>query len=235
VIFVTGINDFMLSTHIEAPSLLSAMRVDANLGGFSIIPAVPYLHRINGMVASKGIFHAGISSISYPAFFSSILRLRGTKVSALYAFIEREISVVRNLGFEVKNVALQNIFVDLLISLDLAWVLNGLNDLMSKRGYGIVPITMNPLIADRVLSSGIPMCTHYNYLGYLVQPSLEDFCLWMQSVQRPVWAMGVMASGVAKLDRVFCDPVISKFDSIVFGSSRPESVRTFGEKYAAYY
>jgi hypothetical protein len=90
---------------------------------------------------------------------------------------------------------------------------------------------MNPLLADRLLDPSVIVCTHYNCLGYIVQPDLAGFRAWMSTTGRRVWAMGIMSSGQAKLDDVLADPVLKHFESVVLGASKPTSIDSFTQGY----
>lgn len=227
-----GINHFMVTTHAEAPMLLQSMADDELLRKFSIIPAVPYLHRLNGLVASRGIASAFFNSLSYSRFACSLIRGNSLKSSSLYAFIAREVSAVMEFGFEVPAIALQNVFVDLMLGLGQEETLNEVAAQFRAENRRLVAITMNPLLADKRLDKDIVLCTHYNYLGYMVQPTLTDAQTWIESTKRQVWAMGVLASGRAQLNAVCSDRYLRKFDSVVLGASRPASVQSFVSGYA---
>lgn len=227
----SNVSSFMVSTHAEAPDLLRSMSVDPDLRRFAIIPAVPYLHRLNGLVASKGVPAALMQSIAYPDFVMSVLGGAKLTAAGLHAFIRKEVEPIRRLGFETPAIALQNIFVDLLIGLGAADVINEVAQRM--KSSRLIAITMNPLLADRLLDPSIVICTHYNYLGYLVQPDLGSVREWATSTKRAIWAMGVLSSGRAKLDRVCTDPVLHRFDAVVVGASRPTSIESFAATYAA--
>ena len=104
---------------------------------------------------------------------------------------------------------------------------------MAAEGRRLVAITMNPLLADRLLDPAIILCTHYNVLGYMVQPDLAGFQHWLAHTKRTVWAMGIMSSGKAKLPDVVADPSLRQFESVVLGASRPASIESFARAYAA--
>jgi hypothetical protein len=228
-----GVNHFMVSTHAEAPELLASMQADAALRRFSVIPAVPYLYRLNGLVASKGVPGAILQSMSYGTFARGLLGAATVPASALSGFIAKEVQSVEGLGFPVPFVALQNIFVDLLLGLGQADFISEVARRMAADGRRLVAITMNPLLADRLLDPSIILCTHYNILGYMVQPDLAGLQQWLAVTPRTVWAMGIMSSGKAKLPDVIADPSLGKFDSVVLGASRPASIEGFVTAYAA--
>jgi hypothetical protein len=102
---VHGIDHLMLTTHPEAPSLLKSMIADQELCRFRIIPAVPYLHRLNGIVASQGIPAALAGSISYSMLVRNIMAGTSLTAAGLAAFLEKETQQVRNLGFSIPYVA----------------------------------------------------------------------------------------------------------------------------------
>ncbi len=224
-----GVDHFMVSTHAEAPDLLSSMQADPELRRFRVIPAVPYLHRLNGLVATKGVPAAMLASMDYGSLARSLVTSRSAPAASLAAFIAREVDAVADLDFEVPAIALQNIFVDLLLGLGQARHLNRLAGELGRSGRRLVAITMNPLLADRLLDPGTILCTHYNLLGYMVQPNLDGFRRWLAETRREVWAMGVMASGKAKLAEVVADPALYRFQSLVLGASRPASIQAFVE------
>lgn len=228
-----GIDHFMVSTHAEAPDLLGAMWSQSELRPFQVIPAVPYLYRLNSLVASRGVPAAALSSMSYPAFLRGLFGSGSVPAAALSAFVAREVAEVTDIGFAVPAVALQNIFVDLLLGMGQAQYINQLADALSRNGRKLVAITMNPLLADRLLDPAIIICTHYNVLGYMVQPDLKQFQQWLSTRHRVTWAMGVMASGEAQLDAVMADPSLRQFDAVLIGSSRPASIEQFARAYAA--
>jgi hypothetical protein len=228
-----GVNSFMVSTHAEAPDLLASMRGDPNLQRFEIIPAVPYLHRLNGLVASKGVPAALIQSISYPSLLRAVIGGSSLSGAGLAAFIQKEIDPIAKLGFRMPAIALQNIFVDLMLGLGLADIINEAALRIARSGRQLIAITMNPILADRLLDPSIIICTHYNVLGYMVQPDLKQFHVWLEKEStRIVWAMGVVASGRAKLEAVVADPKLRRFGGIVVGASRPESIQGFARSYA---
>jgi len=228
-----GVDHFMVSTHAEAPELLSSMRAEADLRRFSVIPAVPYLYRLNGLVASKGVPGAVLQSMSYGTFARGLAGAASIPASALSGFIAKEVQSVEGLGFPVPFVALQNIFVDLLLGLGQADFISEVARRMAADGRRLVAITMNPLLADRLLDPSIILCTHYNILGYMVQPDLAGFQAWLATTPRTVWAMGIMSSGKAKLAEVIADPSLQRFDSVILGASRPASIEGFAAAYAA--
>ncbi len=228
-----GVSHFMVSTHAEAPDLLGSMARDDELRRFSVIPAVPYLHRLNGLVAARGMAAALGHSVSYSRMARELLAGAGLRVAGLMAFIEQEIRPVVDLGFEVRAIALQNIFVDLLLGLGLHDVINGAAERIEAGGRRLVAITMNPLLADRLLDPSVILCTHYNHLGFLVQPDLPAVQRWAATCARPVWAMGVLASGRAPLASVVADETLRRFSAVVVGASRPQSIETFAKAYAA--
>lgn len=225
------VTHFMVSTHAEAPELLASMREHADLRNFSIIPAVPYLYRLNGLVAAKGVPAAIMQSMSYPAFLRGVLASGSVPASALAAFVRKEVEAVAGLGFAVPYVAMQNIFVDLLLGMGQARYISEVGRRMAAEGRQLVAITMNPLLADRLLDPSIILCTHYNCLGYMVQPDLAGFQQWISGTGRRVWAMGVMSSGQAPLDAVLADPTLGRFESVVLGASRPASIQSFAQGY----
>lgn len=224
-----GVDHFMVSTHAEAPDLLASMQADPELRRFRIIPAVPYLHRLNGVVATRGVPAAMLASMDYGRAARSLLATGSVPVAALSGFVAREVEEVASLGFEVPAIALQNIFVDLLLGLGQAGHISRLAEDLDRSGRRLVAITMNPILADRLLAPGIVLCTHYNVLGYMVQPDLEGFRQWIGLTKREVWAMGIMASGRAKLAEVVADPTFGRFESLLIGASRPASVAAFVE------
>ncbi len=228
-----GVDHLMLTTHPEAPSLLTSMSVDPQLSRFKIVPAVPYLHRLNGIVASKGIPAALARSISYKTLARDLLGGATLTAAGLVAFLEKESLQVRQLGFHTPYLALQNIFVDLLIGLGQADIINEVGERFARSGLRLVAITMNPLIADKFLDQSVVLCTHYNYLGYMVQPDLAAFQSWLAESVRQIWAMGIMSSGRAKPANVFGDPNLKNFSSVVVGASRPESIASTVRNYAA--
>jgi hypothetical protein len=229
----SGISTFMVSTHAEAPSLIASMREDAVLRNFEIIPAVPYLHRVNHLVGSKGIVAASASLISYTALVQNLLGGASLTAAGLSAFIDKEIEPIAGQGFAIPAIALQNIFVDMLLGLGLANVISEAALRQQRAGRRLIAITMNPIIADRLLDPSITLCTHYNYLGYMVQPDLKSVQSWLATTQRDVLAMGVLSSGRGQLTEVMADPVLSRFSSVVVGASRPTSIRSFAAAYAA--
>jgi hypothetical protein len=224
-----GVDHFMVSTHAEAPDLLASMQADPELRTFRIIPAVPYLHRLNGVVATKGVPAAMLASMDYARAARSLLATGSAPAAALAGFVAREVEEVASLGFAVPAIALQNIFVDLLLGLGQAAHLNRLADDLARAGRRLIAITMNPILADRLLAPAIILCTHYNVLGYMVQPDLASFRRWLGETRREVWAMGVMASGKAKLADVVADPALDRFGSLLIGASRPASIQAFVE------
>lgn len=221
------VDHFMVSTHAEAPDLLASMQADPELRAFRIIPAVPYLHRLNGMVATRGVPAAMLASMDYPRAARSLFATGSVPAAALAGFVAREVEEVASLGFEVPAIALQNIFVDLLLGLGQATHVNRLAHDLARTGRRLVAITMNPVLADRLLDPAIVLCTHYNVLGYMVQPDLDGFRAWLEGTQRETWAMGVMASGRAKLAEVVADPSLHRFHSLLIGASRPASIAAF--------
>lgn len=226
-----GIDRFMVTTHPEAPSLLRSMMADEELRQFSIVPAVPYLHRLNGLVATRGISAAFLQSLAYRRLFRTVLRGGSLRGSSLYAFVVREIMAVEEFGFQIPAIALQNIFVDLLLGLGLGDLINELAVHAESDDRQIIAISMNPILADKVLDARITVCTHYNYLGYMVQPTLRHVQEWIGSTERKVWAMGVLASGRAELSVACRDPYLRKFGAIVLGASRPASIKSFVASY----
>jgi hypothetical protein len=228
-----GVDHFMVSTHAEAPELLASMRQDPDLRCFSIIPAVPYLYRLNGLVAAKGVPAAVLQSMSYPTFFKGALTSGSIPASALAGFISKEVDEIAGMGFDVPAIALQNIFVDLLLGLGQADFISEVGRRMAAEGRRLVAITMNPILADRLLAPEIILCTHYNVLGYMVQPDLKTVRDWLDTTSRKVWAMGVMSSGKAKLADVVSDRSLHRFESVVLGASRPASIEAFVDGYAA--
>lgn len=227
-----GVDHFMVSTHAEAPELLASMQAHEDLRQFSVIPAVPYLYRLNGLVAARGVPAAALQSMSYPAFLRGVLASGSVPASALAAFVEKEVEVVASQGFKVPYVAMQNIFVDLLLGMGQARYISEVGQRMAAKGRQLVAITMNPGLADRLLDPSIVLCTHYNCLGYMVQPDLDGFRQWLSGTERRVWAMGIMSSGQAKLDEVMEEPTLGQFESVVLGASRPASIQSFAERYA---
>jgi hypothetical protein len=227
-----GVSDFMVSTHAEAPDLLASMSRDGELRRFGVIPAVPYLHRLNGLVASRGMVSTLARSVSYPRLARELLVGGRLRTAGLLAFIDREIRPIVRLGFDVPAIALQNIFVDLLLGLGLADVINGAATRIRADGRQLIAITMNPLLADRVLDPSVVVCTHYNHLGFLVQPDLVSVQEWVVACERPVWAMGVLASGRAQLTSVMADKTLREFSAVVVGASRPASIEAFAKAYA---
>lgn len=228
-----GVDHFMVSTHAEAPDLLASMREIPELRDFAIIPAVPYLHRLNGVVAAKGVPTAVLQSMSYLTFFKEAVLSGSLPAAALAGFIAREVDQISSIGFQVPAIALQNIFVDLLLGLGQADFLSEVGRRMQANGRQLIAISMNPILADRLLDPSIVICTHYNVLGYFVQPNLQDFRSWLAGTSRKMWAMGVMSSGKAKLADVLADPCLHRFDGVVIGASRPASIQAFAEGYAA--
>lgn len=228
-----GVDHFMVSMHAEAPELLASMRGDPELRHFSVIPAVPYLYRLNGLVASKGVPAAVLQSMSYPTFLKGVMQSGSVPASALAGFISKEVDEIAGMGFKVPAIALQNIFVDLLLGLGQADFISEVGRRMASEGRQLVAITMNPLLADRLLDPSIVLCTHYNVLGYMVQPDLPTVRTWLAGTRRKVWAMGVMSSGKARLADVVADPALHRFDSVVLGASRPASIEAFVDSYAA--
>lgn len=226
-----GVDHFMVSTHAEAPELLASMRDKPDLRRFSVIPAVPYLYRLNGLVAAKGVPAAVLRSMSYPVFLKSALMSGSIPASALAGFISKEVDEIADMGFNVPAIALQNIFVDLLLGLGQADFISEVGRRMASEGRQLVAITMNPILADRLLDPSIVLCTHYNVLGYMVQPDLAAIRAWLAKTSRKIWAMGVMSSGKARLSDVVGDPSLHLFDSVVLGASRPASIAAFVDGY----
>jgi hypothetical protein len=225
-----GINEFMVSTHSEMSQLLEITAqalAKENLPKPDICLVTPYAHKLNSLVAEKGIL--GLFSLISPAklvssasidFLSYVFRQRYFPERLFRAFIKTELQAAE--GFNVKYICLQNILTDLLLGLDRGQIFEGLTRAMCGFNAEPVFITMNPIEADRVLPKGVRVCFHYNINGFMVQPSLAKIQKFISTTKRPIWAMGIMASGAAEKDLVFDDPYLKYFEKILFATTKSD-------------
>lgn len=229
-----GIDRLMVSTHAELSDLLdvtSSELAKKNLSKPKLSLVVPYAHKLNSVVADKGVL--GLFSLIKPMklftsgfcdFFSFIFKGRKFPNNIFAEFISSELSIVKN--YNVEYVCFQNVVTDMILGLDKSDIFTHIVDSLNQTGTKPLFITMNPIEMDKLLPEGVPICFHYNINGFMVQPSLSEVQSFISTTNRPLWAMGVMASGAADNDSVWQDPYLEKFEKVLYATSKPQRIET---------
>lgn len=225
-----GIDRLMVSTHAELTDLLNLAAkhmTSENIAKPKLSLVVPYAHKLNSVVADKGVL--GLFSLIKPSkllsagcrdFLSFVFKQRKFPKHIFAEFISSELSLVDD--YDVEYVCFQNVVTDMILGLDKSNIFDDIVESLNKTGISPLFITMNPIALDKLLPKGVPICFHYNVNGFMVQPSLNAVQQFISSTDRPIWAMGVMASGAIDSDSVWKDPYLDKFDKILYATSKPE-------------
>ncbi len=233
-----GINRLMVTTHAELAELLEVSRLQLDsldLQKPRLSLGLPYAHKLNSVVADKGLL--GLFTLINPYklilagikdFLSLVFRQRKFPKYIFSEFIFSELKSVS--GFDVEYVCFQNLMTDMILGLGRTNVFNDIADSLGATGAKPVFITMNPIELDKLLPKGVPICFHYNINGFMVQPSLSEVQEFIETTKRPLWAMGIMASGAIEPDKVWSDPYLKKFDKILYSTSKPERIRSLLEQ-----
>ena len=223
-----GLDSLMISTHAEAEGFLrDYLRhcSDLKLKPPKLQLVCPYAHKLNTVVAQKGLlgplthFDKGrlfaalvrdlISTLSkreLPIFPSNLAKL----------FLSDELKIAQ--GYDVEHICIQNVISDLLLGIFDEKFFKEFCDTILEMGYLPLFITMNPLEMDKVLPEQVAICFHYNINSFMVQPSLQEVQQFMIETKRPFWLMGILASGSIKPVDALSDPFISGAQKILYAT-----------------
>ena len=233
-----GIHNLMVTTHSELPQLLKVAKArldDAGLRKPKLSLGVPYAHKLNSVVADKGLL--GLVTLIKPYklilagvrdFLALVFKNRKFPKHIFSEFISSELRSISD--YEIEYVCFQNLVTDMILGLDRTNLFEHITGSLSSTGAKPVFITMNPIELDKLLPEHVPICFHYNINGFMVQPSLEQVQKFISTTKRPIWAMGVMASGAIESDKVWSDPYLKKFDRILYATSKPERIKALVDK-----
>ena len=222
----------MVSTHADLADLLKITGHELSKQSLKkpkLSLVVPYAHKLNSVVADKGVL--GLFSLIKPTklfasgfldFFGFVLKGRKFPNNIFAEFISSELDLVNE--YEVEYVCFQNVVTDMILGLDKSDIFTHIVDSLNKTGKKPLFITMNPIELDKLLPEGVPICFHYNINGFMVQPSLAEVQAFIENTKRPIWAMGVMASGAIESESVWRDPYLQKFSQVLYATSNPQRV-----------
>ena len=238
-----GGNVMMLTNHPSASRLMD--RLGAELSSeLDIALVLPYPHKYNDLVASHGyiglankILRSNLLSLLMAMLYFLIgLNYRKWLLRALLFSELKEFSKYRE---RVKYVCLHNILTDMFIAGSNDRLLSDFVDLVQEMGLEPVLITQNPKAAALAIGrSDYTLCFSLNPTGYMVNPTVTEVVDFLKSMtkDRPsVWAMQILASGVATTqDALDFLKDISVVDGILYATTRPERITAFyaaAEKY----
>ena len=226
----SDITGLMVSTHAELPQMLDVVTRRLEEESYpkpKLSLVVPYAHKLNSVVADKGIL--GLLTLIRPHklvlsgiqdLFAFVFKRRLFPNNMFREFIFSELELVD--GYEVNYICFQNVVTDMILGIDKSNVFRDITSSLQQTNHTPVFITMNPIELDRLLPEGVPICFHYNLNGFMVQPDLESVQEFIRTTDRPLWAMGIMASGAVELNRAISDPHLKYFEKILYATSKPE-------------
>lgn len=226
----------MLSNHLAAAELLHAFRRE-HVPDLDIALVVPYPHKYNDIVASKGylgLMKALISGNVRNFVMAGINFCLGQnfKKWCLKALINSELNGFREHLGQVRYICLHNIITDMFVAGKNAQLLNDFIDLIHDKGFEPVIITQNPTyVSASVDRASYTLCFSLNSVGYMVNPDLEtvvDFVKNLTSKGPTIWAMQVLASGeVNPSTALSFIESLENVDGVLYATTKPDRVASF--------
>jgi len=236
-----GAQGMMMSTHDRAAGLCDLIRSDAALSAdLKVYPLLPYAQKYVTRANEVGMVNVVLDSLKGTSFSDKMsLFLQGSRGvlardvnSVLGALIRLELKPFR--GLQMPAVFLHDAFTDLALGL-------GLKDIfefyMSEldRAHGAVGAfaTKNlPMLLERFDAWGLPtptVMTHFNKIGFHMNPSREDCEAAAAKYPAHIMAMGTLASGFLRPEEAYGYlGGVKGIESVVVGvSSRAHAEQTF--------
>lgn len=234
----------MLTNHPSASRLMDCLGKEIS-SDLDIALVLPYPHKYNDLVASHGyiglankILRSNLPSLLMAMFYFFLgLNYRKWLLRALLLSELKEFSEYRE---RVKYVCLHNILTDMFVAGSNDRLLSDFVDLVQEMGLEPVLITQNPeAVALAIGRSDYTLCFSLNPTGYMVNPvvtEVVDFLKSMTTDRPSVWAMQILASGVATTqDALGFLRDISVVDGILYATTKPERITTFYAEAKKYY
>jgi hypothetical protein len=154
-------------------------------------------------------------------FLKSLVHLgRGPAFVAARASIQSMISQYP--PEKLEYICVHNIFTDLLLGIGKPHLFAIVCDAIRSLGYKPAFISLNPLLADRALPEGVDLCIYYNLNGFNMCPGRMEVVEFVRSTDRPLWAMGLLASGAVPITDAFDDAILSRFSRVIYATSNKD-------------
>ncbi len=222
-----GMSDFMISSHDETRRLLEhtgyfQSPTAANLP--DLIVNIPNVHKMNNTATQKGVLSSISGSFSAENLWGLLAFLpRGLMFTAARAAIKRLVAPFP--AEKISHVCLHNIVTDMLLGIGTPYTLEVIVAAIISLGYMPAFISLNPVLADKLLPRDIPLCVYYNQNGFNMCPNKDTALAYIRTTERPLWAMGVLASGMVPVERALNDPDLDHFSKVIYASSSAARLR----------
>lgn len=240
--FDCGIKAVMLNSNDRAAEITQYFRDHKDKYGYvAWYPSIPYPHKYADMVNELGILPAVnevlFKNNSAGGMFSMITKgvtaaMTKDTLKMMEMLIDVEYKMFK--GLDCKVLFLQNVVTDLLLGLGLKDVFVHYCEYIRKK-YKIIPgfITLNmPYLKARLEEWGVEevaICTTVNAAGFNMYPSkveYEKVIAANDPSKYQLMAMNVLASGSITPQQSFDYINSLKLQSVVFGASSKEHIRS---------
>jgi hypothetical protein len=232
------VSGMMMSTHPRATALAEAIRADDALRERLVLyPLLPYVAKYVRQANEKGVLNVVLDQIKGSGIAQQLgflarggmAFLRKDAFQVLRTLIQMELMPFR--GLRLRAVFLHDVLADLALALDLPAIFRFYDEEI-RRGYDAEPgfATKNlPRMAAMLERCGIErplILSHFNRLGFNMNPSREacERCLAESDVR--IMAMGTLASGYLSPGEAYRYLFsLPRMDSVVVGVSTPRHAR----------
>lgn len=223
-----GIRDFCFTVNQKTIDAINLIITDCP---FQLHPALPYAHRVNDLIAQKGLPGALSEKVKSAGFFHSLIAsfkvLKGKYDSAFKLLITTELEGIPLK--HIKSIGLLNIASDFLLGLKRDDLLHSFYRAV-KDGFGKTPLfyTLNfPSLAESLWDKGLNdsiIVFNCNSKGFRTNPNLDNV---KESIKKyknnHTVAMSIFSgSNVEDLNRLFSD--IPELSGVLFGSSQKKNI-----------
>lgn len=238
----SGAGGLMLSTHPMAPSIISGIKGDFELKRkLNYYLLLPYISKYVRSSNEKGVVNVVLDTLSGAGFAEKFKIMFTGGVGLIKKDILRllksliDVELLPFKGMQVKAVFLHDVLTDLALGLDLRNIFELYIEHITEE-YATVPAfaTKNlPLLMAKFSQYGINnplVLTHFNKIGFQMNPSREACEEALAQYDLRVVAMGTLASGYLKPDTAF-DYLygLPKIESTIVGASTKRHIQeTFG-------
>ena len=238
-----GAGGMMMSTHERAAPVAELMRRDPLLKqDFRLYPLLPYVQKYVAAANEVGMLNVVRSALAgSPATKKLAIGWQGSRGllgkdvnRILGALIRIELLPFRELN--VAAVFLHDVLTDLALGLELKEVFEFYLEEMAKTHHchGAFATKNLPVLLERFAAWGLPppvVMTHFNKIGFLMNPSREACEAAVRKHEVDIMAMGTLASGYLRPDQAYAYlSEIRQIRSVVVGVS---SSRHADETFAA--
>ena len=230
-----GFENFMISSHPETKVLLDTAGYYKNNKNLpKLIFIIPNVHKLNKLVASKGLI-IGILSFFQKDLITLIslvirdlFKLKPITFTLIKVFIYTMIKDMPSKNIEY--ICIHNILTDILLGISNKKTFEDITDAIKSLGFKPAFITLNPVEANKIIPKKASLCVYYNKNSYNICPSKDELIKEVKNSSRDWWAMGILASGAIDLEDALDDTDLKLFNSILYASISIDRIQNASKK-----